>query len=712
VLTHRVAYLIKVAGVEPWRIMAVTFTNKAAREMKERLNTLIGATRLQHLTIGTFHATCARILRREAQHLGLESTFLIYDAGDQQSLVRQALKELNLNDKLYRPGAVQAAISQAKSELFSPDDYQPPTYWHEVARRVYQRYQELLRANNALDFDDLLVEAVRLFRTHPDVLQKYQERYQHVLVDEFQDTNMAQYELVKLLGARHHHVFVVADEDQSIYSWRGADFRNITRFREDYPGHNLVILEQNYRSTQVILNAARKVIAPNTQRVEKKLWTDKVGGVPITIFEAYNEQEEADFVAGEIQRLVARGDAKPGDCAVMYRTNAQSRTLEDAFVRKGIRYKLVGATRFYERREIKDLVAYLRLVHNPFDQMSLDRIINVPPRGIGPKTISFIQRFAGRKGIPIYAALQMLRAEEFRQGSRESGNQGIREAEFSSALPRPSSIVPLDSRSRSSLLGFLDVLDEAIRAREERTALELLDLVIQRTGYQEYIRDGTREGDERWDNVQELRNVAAEFAGLPPDESLAEFLGQVALVSDVDNLDEKVDAVTLLTLHSAKGLEFPVVFITGLEDGLFPHSRSFDDPDAMEEERRLCYVGVTRAKEQLYLVYAFRRTQFGASQVQEPSRFLTDIPPELVKGRTKDERPTTNDQRPPTNDQHSSLVVGRSSFRPGDRVRHATFGEGVVISSKRTGDDEEVEVAFAGRGVKRLVASFARLEKT
>ena len=683
VLIHRVAYLINTCGIPPYAIMAVTFTNKAAREMKERLHHLIGR-QLKGLTIGTFHATCARILRREAQHVGLERSFAIYDDGDQLSLIKQALKELDKDDKMYRPRAIQGAIRRAKQELIGPDVYAPPTYWHEVARRVYGRYQELLLANNALDFDDLLMVTAQLFRDHPEVLETYQRRYLHLLVDEFQDTNMAQYELVKLLAGQRHNVFVVADEDQSIYSWRGADFRNIQRFRRDFPEARTILLEQSYRSTQTILDAARSVIALNTQRTDKRLWTDKKGGVPLTPFEAYNEQEEAEYVVSEIQRLVARDGYRSGDCAIMYRTNAQSRVLEDAFVRRGVPYKLVGATRFYERREIKDLLAYLRVVHNPYDQISLGRIINVPPRGIGRVTRAQLERWAERLNVPLYTALQLLR--EKKEARERTGERD------------PS--LPFDTRTENVLLAFLEVLDELITARQEKGVSELLDLALERTGYTDHIRDGTEEGEDRWSNLLELRGVAQEYAGLSSEMGLTTFLEEVALVSDVDNLDERVDAPTLLTLHSAKGLEFPVVFIVGLEEGLLPHSRSMDDPDQMEEERRLCYVGLTRAKERLYLVYTFRRTFRGLSAISEPSRFLADIPPHLIEG------PGVGREAPPPEPRPQA-----PEFKPGDRVRHPTFGEGVVISAKVTEDDEEVDVAFVGHGVKKLLASLARLEK-
>jgi len=683
VLTQRVAYLVKECGCKPYRILAVTFTNKASREMKERLHHLLGE-RLRQLTIGTFHATCVRILRREARHLGIPSNFVIYDAADQLSLIRQALKDLDLDDKTYRPQAIQAAISRAKSELIGPDEYRPQTYWQEVVSRVYQRYQELLAANSALDFDDLLMSAARLLREHEEVLSKYQRRYRYILVDEFQDTNMAQYELLKLLSGEHRNLFVVGDEDQSIYRFRGADFRNIQRFRDDYPEAKVVLLEKNYRSTQTILDAAKSIIALNVHRTPKELYTDKGRGLAIIVFEAYNEQEEGQYVVDEIQRLVAQGLCRPSDCAVMYRTNAQSRPIEDAFVRRRIPYKLVGATRFYKRREIKDVLAYLRLIHNPYDNVSLARVINVPPRGIGSKTIAQLEKWVGKMGVAVYDALRMIE-----EGERTEGVEGAK--------------VPLSSRARKALLRFATLLEGLIAARGKLDLLELLDLVLARTGYADYVQDGTEEGRDRWANIMELHTVAKEYLDLPAETALTTFLEEVALVSEVDNLDEQVDAPTLLTLHMAKGLEFPVVFMVGVEEGIFPHNRSMDDSDQMEEERRLCYVGITRSKERLYLIHAFRRTLFGQSELGQISRFIKDIPARLIKGRQVAAVAEAPLERQP---------ILEAQFKTGDRVRHPKFGQGMVIESVVGGGDEEVTVAFDERkGFKRLLASFAHLEK-
>jgi len=746
VLTHRIAYLVGRLHVPPYRIMAVTFTNKAAREMKSRLERLIGAAGLGELTIGTFHAVCAWILRREALAAGLDPHYLIYDQDDQERLVKQALADLNFDDKQYTPSAMRAAISGAKNELLGPGDMRPANYRQEVASRVYARYQELLQAANALDFDDLLVRVVELFRASPETLHKYRERYRAVLVDEFQDTNLAQFEIVRLLAAESRHAFVVGDEDQSIYSWRGADFRNVRRFRHEFPEAQVILLEQNYRSTQNILAAARAVIDRNVERTEKRLWTENSRGRPIILCEAYDEREEAQFVVDEIERLTARGVCQPGECAVMYRTNAQSRVLEEEFMRRGVPYRVVGATRFYGRREIKDVVAYLRLVYSADDAVSLARVLNVPPRGIGDKTVATFQAWAGRMGLSFDAALRRLADGE--------------EA-------------PIDGRSRRALLAFHDMMEDLRSLAREVDLLALLEQVVVRTGYMDWVRDGSQEGEERWQNIQELRTVARDYVAMEPLEGLAAFLTNVALVADADTLQESGDAVTLLTLHAAKGLEFKAVFLVGLDEGIFPHSRCLNDREQMEEERRLCYVGLTRAKELLYLTHTFRRTIYGNQEASEPSRFLRDIPEELMRRagggaarppslREREARPLAPaapaaygrrgggafEARRPTGRafdpmQHLGVgspvgrgsqpgrgpgaeapttradAVGRVSqpgpgthqFSPGDRVEHPAFGRGTVISSEMRSGDEEVTVAFEGRGIKKLVASIARMEK-
>ncbi len=686
VLTHRIAYLVAHQDVYPWRVMAVTFTNKAAREMRERLEQLLGKSQAGKLTLGTFHATCARILRREAANLGVSRDYVIFDSGDQLNAAKQAIRELNLDDKKYRPPAILNAISRAKNELIGPEAYTSQSYYGEVVRRVYERYQAILRANNGFDFDDLIMSVTRLFDDRPDVLQQYQEKYRHVLVDEFQDTNMAQYVLVLQLTDHQRNVFAVADEDQSIYRWRGADYRNIARLRDDFQDLSQIVLEQNYRSTQTILDAARSVIRHNLNRVDKALFTKRGEGPKIITYEAYDENEEARYVVDQIVELRRSRTAQYGDCAVMYRTNAQSRALEDAFVRAGLPYKLVGATRFYARREIKDVLAYLRLIHNPTDGFSLARVINTPSRGIGKKTLGQLERTAHQQDVPAWQVLQELSRGE-----------------------NPSSF---RTRARRALVGFAAMLTEWLHQADELDLVQLMDAVLERSGYRDYVLDGSDEGRERWDNVLELRGVAADYQ----DATLTEFLADVALVSDVDNLSDQVDATTLLTLHAAKGLEFPVVFITGLEEGVLPHQRSFDDVEEMAEERRLMYVGITRAKSRLYLTRAFRRTVWGQSEVADPSRFLQDIPATLKQGHYG--RAGGRASPAPT----QSATSWRPSLRPtpskrepefhsGQRVRHPQFGEGIVIESKVRRNDEEISVAFEEVGIKRLLAGLADLEK-
>ncbi len=702
VLTHRVAYLVEQRKVWPRQILAVTFTNKAAREMRERLNKLLGMTRANELTLGTFHAICARWLRRDAPEIGLARDFVIFDDDDQQQLIKRVLKDLNIDDKRYKPSAVLNAISSAKNELITPELYKPPTYWHEMIRRIYPRYQELLRQSNGLDFDDLLLEVVRLLDQRPEVLARYQERYQHLLVDEFQDTNTVQYAMLKLLSAKRHNIFCVGDEDQSIYKWRGADFRNIQRFRDDNGRVTEIVLEQNYRSTQTILDVARGVIDKNTHRTRKNLFTQRSGGASVSIYEAYNQDDEAQYVVETIQKMIRSKDRTLADFAVFYRTNAQSRAIEDAFVRSGLPYRLVGGTRFYARREVKDVLAYLRLVHNPHDAVSLARVINVPARGIGAKTIEALDAAARQKQLTLYQLVSELNS------------------------PQATNVAGLTPKARQSLVGFAQSIDRWIDSQQRgQNVAELIDLILKDSGYRRYVDDGTEEGKERLDNIKELRNVASEYTRLVGDDPLAEFLEDVALVADVDSLKDQVDAPVLMTLHAAKGLEFPVVFITGLEDGLLPHSRALEDPDEMAEERRLCYVGITRAKDQVFLTYAFRRTMWGSSDVSIPSRFLSDIPKQLISGtgsyagvKPKEAaaiRASVWDA--PASRSTSSArsapppPTRQPAFRAGQRVKHATFGEGIVIETRIERNDEEVTVAFKKAGIKRLLASFANLQK-
>jgi len=684
VITHRMAYLIRVCEVSPRRIMAVTFTNKAAREMAERLHRLVGDS-ARDLTLGTFHAICARILRQSGRPMGIDPRFVIYDEEDQISLIKRNLQEVGLDPKQYAPRAIASAISAAKSRLLTANDYvqRSRSYFDEVVGRVYERYQQLLTESNALDFDDLLMKAVQLFRQDPEILSRYQERYQHVQVDEFQDTNLTQYELVKQVAGKYRNICVVGDPDQSIYSWRFADLRNILSFEKDYPEAKVVYLEQNYRSTKMILETASHIISANQQRKPKSLWTDNEPGELTTVVETYTEQEEAQFVVSEIERLVGQNGFGLSDCAVMYRTNAQSRVLEEAFVRYGTPYKLVAGTRFYERREIKDVIAYLRLIQNSHDSVSLLRIINVPGRGVGQQTLAKLSAWVRSLGVPEYKALQVVTEQ----------NQH-----------------PFSPHIARTLTSFLKLTEELMAAGKRLSLVNLFDLVVKRIGYEEYLLGGVG-GEERWDNVLELRTVAQQYKDLKPPDGLAAFLEGVTLVSDVDGLDETVEAVTLITLHQAKGLEFPVVFMVGMEDGILPHIRSFDDPAQMEEERRLCYVGVTRAEQRVYLVHAFRRSLRGMHTVNKPSRFLEDIPRHLVSGGgwwQGEERQIADavyswNKIPPS--------VTDLELKAGDHVRHATFGEGVVVSSQPVKDDAEVVVVFDGVGIKKLLLSFAKLEK-
>jgi DNA helicase-2/ATP-dependent DNA helicase PcrA len=695
VITHRVAYLVKLCGVSPHHIMAVTFTNKAAREMKERLEQLLGQA-LEALTLGTFHAICARILRREGKAIELESSFVIYDEDDQLSLMKQVLEELNLDPKQYAPQALRSAISAAKSRIISPKDYarRVSSYFEEIVQRVYQRYQELLSQGQGVDFDDLLMKTVQLFQDHPQILTRYQSKYVHILVDEFQDTNIAQYELMKQLAGKYRNLCVVGDPDQSIYSWRFADLRNILSFEKDYPEAKVVFLEQNYRSTKTILEVASDVISANVLRKPKKLWTENEDGASVTVIESYNAEEEAQSVVNEIEKLVSQEQISLKDCAAMYRVNAQSRALEETFLRYGVPYKLVGGTRFYQRQEVKDIIAYLRVIHNPQDNVSLTRIINVPGRGIGQKTINTLQSWAKAHDTSLFEALKQVSHNII----ASPDSVGMKQS------PSP--------RIVQALAGFDALMTNLTAQSHELSLSRLLDEILEHTGYRQYILD-KEDGEERWENITELRNVASEYNELDTEEALTTFLEKVSLVSDIDELDEKADAVTLITLHQAKGLEFTAVFIVGLEEGILPHRKSFDDPEQMEEERRLCYVGITRAKKRLYLLRSYRRSLFGGSTANLPSRFLQDISPHLTSPRGLWEESPTPVASPDLNrdSQPSPRPSSTLMLKVGDHVRHSKFGPGIVMNCNPTRDDQELTVAFEGAGVKKLLVSLAPLEK-
>ena len=776
VLTSRIAHMIDAGGLAPWNILAVTFTNKAAREMRERVEGLLadrfgeplpGETqRLGGLTIGTFHSICARVLRVETAAVGYERDWVIYDSADQLSLIRAIMREQNLDEKRYSPTAIKAHVSRQKNELVTPEEYRADRYFEEIAGRVYTRYQDALAANNAMDFDDLLMKTALLLRDDEAIRVKYQQKWPYVLVDEFQDTNTAQYELLQLLSGPptdNRNLFAVGDEDQSVYRFRGADYRNVLRFKESYPEAKVILLEQNYRSTQTILDVANAVISNNRSRTPKALHTENGKGLDVTVYEAYNEVEEAAYICEEIERLTASKAFSVGEFAVMYRTNAQSRALEEAFVSRQIKYKLVGATRFYERKEVKDALAYLRLIHNPADSVALDRVINTPTRGIGLKTQAGLKLWAAELGVNEYVALSIL----------DVGPE-VTQRRLDVILPDAAQVAPpFAARAQNALTEFGKLLNQWLmrqRSHEFESVADLLDAVLYESGYVDSLRDGSDEGEERFANIQELRGVAAQYrlglAGLSADQTaLGLFLEEVALVSDADQIDESAGAVTLMTLHTAKGLEFPVVFLAGMEDGILPHARSIESGDGedMEEERRLCYVGITRAKRRLYLVHAFRRSVWGNSEVQAPSRFLDEIPADLLTGmvdkhsRRKQSynRITDWDESRPRKRRASSTRGGwgrtkpaagkstynwsrgegsgsydqsgkpisrpsqrkparstaKTEFKRRDSVQHPQFGVGTVIESNVIGGAEEVTVAFPGIGIKRLDAALAGLTK-
>ncbi len=848
VLAHRVAYLIGVKGVRPWQILAVTFTNRAAGELRERIVALVGDAG-RDVQSGTFHAVCARVLRRDGAAIGLDPRFVIYDSDDQQTLMKQLLREEDLpTTGEYRPAAILGAISRAKNEMVDADGLEEVALNHRerMIARLARAYQARLRAVGALDFDDILLEAVRLFQDAPDALARYQEKWRYLHVDEYQDTNRAQYLWVRALAARYHNLAVVGDDDQSIYSWRGADLRNILDFERDEPNATVVKLEQNYRSTQLILDAAHAVVSRNAARKDKKLWTENAGGRPIQRFEAYNEEEEAEWIARQVEELSGsralltrraddeEGRVTPKDIAVMYRTNAQSRAIEEAFLRYGIRYQLIGGTRFYQRREVKDALAYLRILRSDTDSVAFERILNVPARGIGEKTLEAL-RGAVAAGVGLDEAAGVSRDREADGISPTAGavtaaaeplaERGTYWAAIEAAAE--GRVVGIAARTRGAIADFAAF----VRSMRERIGVlplpELLDAILERSGYRAMLADGSEDGEDRWNNLLELRSVTTRYDDLAPEDALDRLLEETALVADQDSYEGEADAVTLITLHAAKGLEFPVVFIAGLEEGVFPHSRALDDERELEEERRLAYVGITRAKRRLFLSHAWRRATWGMGGASVPSRFLLEIPQELMVGpalavddgehadgpldldlvfgarkasrfgapiragggayrqgsgrpgapvpaadgsgtgfrptrdlaskrdayaggarsgslgradripawddaevgdgeppedvpvRRVEERPgptggfaagpsaTPRGVVPPR-----PIVPGERRYRDGDRVRHARFGDGIVVSARLTRDDEEVTVAFRdpGAGRKTMLASLANLE--
>jgi DNA helicase-2/ATP-dependent DNA helicase PcrA len=700
VITRRIAYLIGRRGVQPWQILAVTFTNKAADEMRRRVELLLGARGL-NVALGTFHATCVKILRRWHGELGLRSSFVIYDEADQLSLIKDCLKALDLSERVLNPRGVAARISRAKNELLTPGEYATVAndFAEERTAKIYSLYQDRLRASHAVDFDDLLMLAVLLFREKPHVLQYYHTLWRYVLVDEYQDTNHAQYQIVKFLSQRHGNLCVVGDDDQSIYRWRGADLNNILDFERDHPGCTVIKLEQNYRSTQNILDAAGGVVAHNVGRKGKTLWTENPAGESVVFYQARDEQAEADFVVRTVRTLTAEGGHSLDDFAVFYRTNAQSRVLEDALRREVTPYVIVGGLRFYERKEIKDLLSYLRLVANPDDTQSFKRIVNVPPRGIGQATADKLEGLAMAERLSLWEACKL------------AGERRL-----------------LSPKAQKALAELVDVIERARATLDVSTVPELILELLETTGYLADLKtEGTIEAESRIENLQELVSAAREFMERSEDKSLQAFLDSVALIADIDELADGTGAVTLMTLHSAKGLEFPVVFITGMEEGIFPHARALTDDDQLEEERRLCYVGMTRPKERLFLSAALSRRLYNNNAYNLPSRFLDEVPTHLVErvdGLGGGREPRAGYRAPGT------LGVGWGGREPrgaagpryeedafvdnlqvGMRVRHPDWGIGTIKERIGEGEDLKVVVTFAGVGRKKLAAKFVHLER-
>ncbi|MBB3130952.1 DNA helicase-2/ATP-dependent DNA helicase PcrA [Paenibacillus rhizosphaerae] len=732
VLTHRIAYLIATRKAPPWGILAITFTNKAAREMQDRVAKLVG-NEGRDIWVSTFHSMCVRILRRDIERIGFTSNFSILDSTDQLSVIRNCMKDLNLDTKKFEPKAIQSVISTAKNELVTPSQYEQKAgdYFEGLVAKVYTMYQKRLKANNSLDFDDLIMATIQLFKEVPEVLDFYQKKFQYIHVDEYQDTNRAQYMLCRMLADSHHRICVVGDSDQSIYRWRGADISNILNFEEDYPEARTILLEQNYRSTSTILNAANEVIGQNTGRKPKKLWTDKGEGAKIKVYRADSEHDEGYFVTSEISKNVNQGKSYQ-DHAILYRTNAQSRVIEEILIKSDIPYQIVGGIKFYDRKEIKDMLAYLRLLSNPDDDISLTRIINVPKRSIGDTTVAKLAAAATERGVSIFRVLEFV---------DDLGFAG---------------------RTRNALVEFYDMISALYQMVEYLSVTELTEKMLEMTQYRiDLQRENTIESRSRLENIDEFLSVTMEFEKNNEDKSLVAFLTDLALIADIDSMndneEDRSDAVVLMTMHSAKGLEFPVVFIIGMEEGVFPHSRAFQDNEELEEERRLAYVGITRAEQQLFLSCAQMRTLFGRTTANPPSRFLDEIPEELkedtVVARDRYRRGGNiggsyggrgfgsggsnfgRSAAPSSQSGSTATSVGRESrvtvttstpakmaavgstsdltaLKAGDKVSHGKWGTGTVVSVKGSGNDTELQIAFpAPVGVKRLLAGFAPITK-
>lgn len=697
VLTCRIAHLLEL-GVAPYRILAITFTNKAAKEMKERVTNLVGA-QADSIWLSTFHSFCAKLLRFEVDGFhGYTRNFTIYDSSDQLVLVKDCLKKLNLDDKQFTPRSVLGTISSAKNVLMDAKAFaaKASDFYEQKVADVYALYQEKLRENNAVDFDDLLFLAVRLLQENEEVREKYQSRFQYILVDEYQDTNHAQYALTKILAARWRNICVVGDADQSIYAWRGADIRNIIDFTRDYPDAASIKLEQNYRSTKTILHAANAVIDNNESRPKKTLWTENPTGNKIIHYQAQTEHDEADYIAGVIYNRHEISHEPYGDMAILFRTNAQSRVLEEKLMRYAIPYTMVGGTKFYDRKEIKDVLAYLRLLYNPEDSLSLTRIINVPKRNIGATTMEHVAAYAEAQGISLLEALSS--TEE----------------------------IPVTKRAKASLENFAAMIFDLLNDIEGKDVLSLIETVIKQTGYGDMLdkeAEHDPQGESRKENVGEFLSVAKDYMDSNPEGNLQDFLENVALVSDVDDFESSDSKVTLMTLHAAKGLEFPVVFLTGLDEGLFPHSRTLMDPAQVEEERRLAYVGITRAERQLYVTNAVTRTMYGRISAYMPSRFLAEIPPQFMEDyHRKSAMPQSRTTAVPGKQRVSILTKPVASslpkkhavtdtFAKGDKVRHKIWGIGTVLDVIGEGPNMQMKIQFPTKGVRQVVVKYAPLEK-
>ena len=693
VLTVRIAHLLA-QGVNPYEILAITFTNKAAKEMKSRVEGLVGDV-ANRIWLSTFHSFCAKFLRFEIDSfLGYNSNFTIYDTSDSQAVIKAALKALNLDDKYYPVGAMIAAISDAKNKLLFASDFrkQARDFYQQKVADVYEYYERELRKNNALDFDDLLLVAVKLLQSNAAVLDKYSHRFRYVMIDEYQDTNHAQYLLAKLLASHWKNIAVVGDADQSIYAWRGADIQNILDFEKDYPNCTSIKLEQNYRSTKIILDAANAVIDNNEGRPEKNLWTDKTEGAKIQHFTAQSEHEEAAFIGDTIAKKHDIHDVPYGDMAILYRTNAQSRVLEEALIKRALPYTMVGGTKFYDRKEIKDVLAYLRVLYNPFDDLSLLRIINVPKRSIGATTVAKLQDYAREKGTSLFMTLTQLHL-----------------------------IDSIKGKTKEKLEEFGILIFTLVSEMEDKTVLDILESILDRTGYLAQLEESTDPQDQaRAENIGELLSVAKDFQDTNPSGTVEDFLEQVALVNDVDSFEQEEAKVTLMTLHAAKGLEFPIVFLCGLEEGLFPHSRTLMNPEEIEEERRLAYVGITRAEKELYISNATTRTVFGRTSSYLPSRFIDEIPEELVDGlRAKRKVPDDIKRHVPQHMSVTSRPVTKpivrneviADWKVGDTAIHSKWGNGKVINVTGEGAGMKLTIEFPTQGVRVVMAKFAPVKK-